>query len=117
MEIVLHLSILAASIMQAGGLDVVLIHYTGINPSHINIGVYLPYTPIYHNILMFSDKFEYDNKTYWTAEATPESDWKVGDQSDLLAGANAEIIPLNNPTQWCQDRSTSSLGTGHFLHP
>ena len=33
------LSLLAASIMQAGGLDVVLIHYIGINPEHMNVGV------------------------------------------------------------------------------
>jgi hypothetical protein len=36
------LSLLAASIMQAGGLDVVLIHYIGITPGHMNVGVYHP---------------------------------------------------------------------------
>src|SRR4030067_1477021 len=33
------LSLLAASIMKAGGLDVVLLYYKGLNPSHVNIGV------------------------------------------------------------------------------
>ena len=67
------LSILAASIMEAGGLDVVLIHYTGINPQHMNVGVYLPYTPAYHTTLTTPTSFTYDNKTYWTAEATPKT--------------------------------------------
>lgn len=46
------LSLFAASIMKAGGLDVVLIHYTGLNPGHMNVGVYLPYTPVYHTSLL-----------------------------------------------------------------
>jgi len=105
------LSLLAASIMMAGGLDVVLIHYTGINPSHINVGVYLPNTPAYHNILASAISFEYENKTYWTAEATPEGDWKVGDQSEMLANANSEIIPLNATEQSPSGQVSSSLGT------
>jgi hypothetical protein len=90
------LSLLAASIMKAGGLNVVLIHYTGISPSHINVGVYLPYTPLYNTLLMMPTGFEYDNKTYWTAETTPAQDWKVGDQSEMLFSARAVIIPLDN---------------------
>ena len=90
------LSLLAAAIMKAGGLDVVLIHYVGIDPGHMNIGVYLPYTPAYHTLLMTPTSFEYNNKTYWTAEATAKMDWKVGDQSDSVANAHAEIIPLGN---------------------
>ena len=90
------LSLLAASIMKAGGLDVVLIHYVGIDPGHMNVGVYLPSTPAYHTLLMTPTSFEYNNKTYWTAEATAKMDWKVGDQSDTVANAQAEIIPLAN---------------------
>ncbi len=93
------LSILAASIMQAGGLAVVLILYTGINPSHMNVGVYLPYTPVYHTAGLKPTDFVYDNKTYWTAEATPAENWKVGDQSSSLAGAVTAIIPLNGTEQ------------------
>ncbi len=90
------LSLLAASIMKAGGLDVVLIHYVGIDPGHMNVGVYLPYSPAYHTLLMTPTSFEYNNKTYWTAEATAKMDWKVGDQSDSVANAQAEIISLGN---------------------
>jgi hypothetical protein len=93
------LSILAASIMEAGGLSVILILYTGTNAPHMNVGVYLPYTPVYHTPLMTPTSFTYDNKTYWTAETTPEGNWKVGDQSPMLANATAIIIPLNKATQ------------------
>ena len=93
------LSLLTASIMEAGGLDVVLILYTGINPQHMNVGVYLPDVPIYHTAFMTPTSFTYDNKTYWTAEATPEGDWKVGDQSQALASATANIIPLSITAQ------------------
>jgi hypothetical protein len=93
------LSLLAASIMEAGGLNVVLILYTNINPQHMNVGVYLPYTPVYHTPLMTPTSFTYDNKTYWTAEATPEGNWKVGDQSSALSTAKANIIPLSGASQ------------------
>ncbi len=93
------LSILAASIMKAGGLDVVLIKYTGTDFAHMNIGVYLPYEPVYHNLLLSSTSYEYNNKTYWTAEATPEANWKVGDQSSQMGTASTEIIPLDGSEQ------------------
>jgi hypothetical protein len=93
------LSLLAASIMEAGGLDVILILYTDINPQHMNVGVYLPYTPLYHTPLMTPTSFTYENKSYWTAEATPEGNWKVGDQSSALSSATANIIPLGDATQ------------------
>ena len=93
------LSILAASIMKAGGLDVVLIKYTGTDFAHMNIGVYLPYTPVYNNLFLSSTSFDYNNKTYWTAEATPQGTWKVGDQSSNLANAITEIIPIEESEQ------------------
>jgi hypothetical protein len=105
------LSLLAASIMQAGGLDVVLIHYTGISPGHMNVGVYLPYTPVYHTAGMAPTDFVYNNNTYWTAEATPAEGWKVGDQSASLANAEPAIIPLNNTEQSSPAQVSSSLGT------
>ena len=108
-----ELSSLAASIMKAGGLDVVLIHYTGINPEHMNVGVYLPYKPFYHTLTSPLTGFEYDNKTYWTAEATPAGNWRVGDQSESLgfAGASAVIIPVGNIEQSPPTQVSSSLNT------
>jgi hypothetical protein len=105
------LSLLAASIMKAGGLDVVLIHYTGISPGHINVGVYLPNTPVYHNFLTTTVSFTCNNKTYWTAETTPATDWKVGDQSRDLNSATAVVISLDNTEQSSPSQVSSSLRT------
>jgi len=103
------LSTLAASIMMAGGLNVVLIIYTGITPEHMNVGVYLPYTPVYHTPGLAPTDFVYNNKTYWTAECTPAEDWKVGDQSASLANAVPVIIPLNSTEQSSPGQVSSSL--------
>src|SRR3989304_44308 len=88
------LSLLAASIMKAGGLDVVLLYYKGLNPSHVNLGGYLPHTPVYRSWWINPIGFEYNNKTYWVAEATPLGQWKVGERPELLANSKAYIIPL-----------------------
>jgi hypothetical protein len=101
------LSLLAASIMQAGGLEVVLIHYVGINPSHINVGVHLSHMPLYHSLFFAPTSFEYENKTYYAAEATGKMEWKIGDQSDMLHGAQAIIIPINNAQNHSNSLSAS----------
>ena len=103
-------SVLAASIMKAGGLDVVLIKYNGIDPGHMNVGVYLPYTPIYHSLFMNPTGFEYNNKTYWAAEATPQGDWKVGDQSLSITNAISQIIPVDNSETDSPGQITATLG-------
>jgi hypothetical protein len=97
--------------MQAGGLDVILILYTGIIPEHMNVGVYLPYTPVYHTAGLASTDFVYDNKTYWTAEATNAENWKVGDQPSSVAGAVPVIIPINSTKQSSPAQVSSSLNT------
>ena len=104
-------SLLAASIMKAGGLDVVLFHYKGLNPSHMNIGVYLPYKPVYRSWWINPIGFEYNNKTYWVAEATPLGQWKVGERPQLTANSNAYIIPLNNSQKTSPGQISSSLDT------
>jgi hypothetical protein len=103
------LSLLAASIMKAGGLDVVLLYYEGMSPSHMNVGVYLPYTPVYHTWWMTPTCFKYDNKTYWMAECTPKSDWKVGDCPPLIANAKPTIISLENCEKSSPAQVSSSL--------
>jgi hypothetical protein len=103
------LSILAASIMKAGGLDVVLIKYTGIDFAHMNIGVYLPYMPVNNNLFLSSTSFDYNNKTYWTAEATPEANWKVGDQSLRMANLITQIISLEDSEQSSPGQISCSL--------
>ncbi|MCW4044647.1 MAG: hypothetical protein NWE94_03915 [Candidatus Bathyarchaeota archaeon] len=103
------LSLLAASIMKAGGLDVVLLYYKNISPSHMNVGVHLPYSPAYQTWWMTPASFEYNNKTYWMAECTALAEWKVGDRPELLAGATPHIIPLGNCEVSSPARISSSL--------
>jgi len=105
------LSLLAASIMKAGGLDVVLIKYTGSNFAHMNVGVNLPGKPVYTSLFFSSTSMEYDNKTYWTAEATPEINWRVGDQSPSLANAITEIIPIEESEQESPGQISCSLSS------
>lgn len=103
------LSLLAASIMKAGGLDVVLLYYKGLSPSHMNVGVYLPYAPVYRMWWVAPIGYEYDNKTYWIAECTPAMDWKVGDRPQLLANAKPTIISLENCDESSPAQVSSSL--------
>ena len=103
------LSLLAASIMKAGGLDVVLLYYKELSPSHMNVGVYLPYTPVYHTWWMTPAGYEYNNKTYWIAECTSREEWKVGDRPDLVADAKPQIISLENCEKSSPAHVSSSL--------
>jgi hypothetical protein len=105
------LSTLAASIMKAGGLDVVLFYYKGLNPSHVNLGVYLPNPPVYHSIWTAPTGFEYNNKTYWMGEATSRGEWRLGDKPDLLTYATPTIIPLDIVAKPSPARVSSSLDT------
>jgi hypothetical protein len=105
------LSFLAASIMKAGGLDVVLLVYRDLHPAHMNIGIYLPYTPVYDELKTGAYGFEYNNKTYWASECTPTGNWKVGDQPDCFASSTPVVIPVEtqeNPSPACV---SSSLNT------
>lgn len=88
------LSILAASIMKAGGLDVVLLLYKSLNPTHMNVGVYLEDMPVAHSWWIAPSGIEYNNKTYWIAECTSLAGWTVGDLPQLLAGDKPKVISL-----------------------
>jgi hypothetical protein len=101
------LSLLAASIMRAGGLDVVLFYYKGLSPRHMNVGVYLPYEPVYHSWWMAPTYYEYNGTKYWMAECTTIGEWKVGDQPELVAGAEPLIIPLEN----CEKSSPAEVAS------
>jgi len=103
------LSILAASLMKAGGLDIVLLLYNGINPTHMNIGVCFNQMPVSHSWWTSPAGFEYDNKTYWVAECTSLADWTVGDRPELLANDKPQVIPLANCEKSSPAQVSSSL--------
>ncbi len=103
------LSILAASLMKAGGLDVVLLLYSDISPPHMNIGVSLDQMPVSHSWWTAPAGIEYGNKTYWVAECTSLAGWTVGDNPRLLANAKPQVIPLTNCEKNSPAKVTSSL--------
>lgn len=105
------LSFLAASIMKAGGLDVVLLVYRDLHPSHMNIGVYLPYAPVCDELEAGTTGFEYNNKTYWVSECTPSGNWRVGNQPDCFASSVPVVIPIETQKNLSSGRVSSSLNT------
>jgi len=88
------LSLLAASIMKAGGLDVVLLYFK--EAHHINVGVNLPYEPHTTWWWLPPTGYEFNGKKYWIAECTPSLDWKVGELPALLEGEQPSIITLED---------------------
>jgi len=101
------LSLLAASIMKAGGLDVVLLYHKEVH--HINVGVYLPYEPHGTWWWLTPTGYEHNGKKYWIAECTPATEWKVGDVPPLLADTKPSIISLENSEQSSPAHVSSSL--------
>ncbi len=102
------LSLLAASIMKAGGLDVALLYFKEVH--HINVGVYLPYEPHGTWWWLPPTGYEFDGKKYWIAECTPAMEWKVGDVPPLLAGEQPWIISLENSETSSPAHVSSKLG-------
>jgi hypothetical protein len=105
------LSNLAASILEAGGLDVVLLLYTGITPAHMNIGVHLERMPVSHSWWTMPKGIDYENKTYWIAECTALANWAVGDRPEILANDKPIVIPLQNYENKTSASISSSLNT------
>jgi hypothetical protein len=88
------LSLLTASIMKAGGLDVVLLYYPDAN--HMNVGVYLPYEPHASWWWLPATGYEFDGKKYWIAECTPAMEWRVGEMPPLVEGEQPLVVTLEN---------------------
>jgi hypothetical protein len=86
-------SFIAASIMKAGGLDVTLLLFE--EQEHMTIGVHLPETP--KDARTAASYFTHNEKRYFIAECTGnlENGWRVGECPDLIQGATAQIITLD----------------------
>jgi hypothetical protein len=91
-------SFIAASVMIAGGLDVVLLYYE--EQSHMNVGVNLSHEP--NDARSTISYFTFEDKRYYMAETTGdnlENGWRVGECPDLLKRATANIITLEAAEQ------------------
>ncbi len=88
-------SIIAASIMKAGGLDVVLLYLEW--EDHMLLGVHLPESPKDARSTVYF--YRYQEKKYYVAETTGgnwENGWRVGECPEILQRAVAKVIPLAN---------------------
>lgn len=101
-------SYLAASIMIAGGLDVVLLYYE--SESHMNIGVHLAEMP--DDARSTVHYYSYRGKPYYVAECTGgnwENGWRVGECPEGFEEASARIIPLEN----CEQQSPGQVAASY----
>jgi len=88
-------SYVAASIMKAGGLDVVLLYYP--NEAHMNVGVNLPAPPQHTRPRIPVRYVTYNGNRYYIAECTGDNwmeGWRVGECPPDLLSAECQIIPL-----------------------
>jgi hypothetical protein len=95
------LSQIAASILQAGGIDVVFLFYErkddqNRNQNHLQIGVRLPTPPVYSRYNITS--ITYNGAKYYIGESTGEnwqSGWRVGECPQDLINAPVEIVNID----------------------
>lgn len=102
-------SFIAASIMKAGGLDVVLLLYE--TQSHMNVGVYLTSEP--EDARSTVHYYTHEGKRYYVAECTGDewtTGWRVGECPDILRGASARVITLEGCEQSSPGQVSSSYG-------
>ena len=103
-------SYVAASILKAGGLDVVLLYYK--TQSHMNIGVHLSHEP--HEVRGQSHYVTYAGIKYYIAECTGDNwrnGWRVGECPPSLTNAPVKIITLENCEKWAPGQVTASYKT------
>ena len=104
------LSYIAASIMKAGGLDVVLLYYE--NKAHMNVGVHLSHVP--RDARTAVCYVTYKGVRYYMAECTGErweDGWRVGECPPDLRYEETQIISLENCEQWAPGQVSASYKT------
>jgi len=100
-------SYLAASIIDAGGLDVVLLYYE--SEAHMNIGVSLSHPP--HDVGGQAYYVTYNGVRYYIAEVTGgnwQDGWRVGECPDELKNAPVQIITLEGSEQSTSEQVSAS---------
>ncbi len=109
-------SLTAASILKAGGLDVVLLRY--LNESHMNIGVHLNQTPHNTRTQVFSVKYE--NTSYYIAECTStnwQNSWRVGECPINLQNASVVIINTTRCEQEAPGQVIANIQNSNITSP
>jgi hypothetical protein len=102
------LALIGASIMKAGGLGVVLLHY--VDEEHMNLGVHLSEAPKHARLDVYSLK--HDGVEYYVAESTTtnwKEGWRVGECPEDLQNVTALIITLENCEQMAPGQVSASF--------
>ncbi|MGC8997923.1 MAG: Ig-like domain-containing protein [Candidatus Bathyarchaeia archaeon] len=102
------LSYVAASIMKAGGLDVVLLYYK--DKTHMNVGVNLPNPPRYVRTKVYY--VNYGGVSYYIAECTGgnwKTVWRVGECPPDLIGETPIVVTLEN----CEQQSPGQVSASY----
>lgn len=103
-------SYVAASIMKAGGLDVVLLYYE--DKAHMNVGVNLPNPPSYARTQAYY--VDYSSVKYYIAECTGgnwRTGWRVGECPPDLIGENPIVVTLEN----CEQQSPGQVSASYTI--
>jgi hypothetical protein len=103
-------SYVAASIMKAGGLNVVLFYYE--NEAHMNVGVSLSHEP--RDTGKPIDFVLHDGIRFYVAECTGgnwQTGWRVGECPDSLKDASVQVITLENCDQSAPGQVSASYKT------
>jgi hypothetical protein len=101
-------SYIAASIMKAGGLDVVLLYYE--EQTHMNIGVHLSSAP--QDARDSAYYVTHDGTRYYVAESTGgnwKDGWRVGECPADLKQVSAEVITLEDAEQVAPGQVSASF--------
>jgi hypothetical protein len=101
-------SFITASILSAGGLDVVLLYYE--EQSHMNIGVHLSSAPedCRDSVYYVTN----DNTRYYVAESTGgnwREGWRVGECPPDLKQVSAEVVTLEDAEQMAPGQVSASF--------
>lgn len=105
-------SYVAASIIKAGGLDVVLFYYA--SESHMNVGVNLSQDPV--EARSGVEYVMHDGKKYYVAECTGEdwqNGWRVGECPDNLKQASLQVITLEGSESSAPGQVSASYNSLH----
>jgi hypothetical protein len=101
-------SFIAASVIKAGGLDVVLLYYE--EQGHMNIGVHLSSAPEDARGTVFY--VTHDGRRYYVAECTGgnwEDGWRVGECPSDLKQVSAEVVTLENAEEVAPGQVSASF--------
>jgi hypothetical protein len=103
-------SYIAASIIKAGGFDVVLLYYE--QEAHMNLGVSLTHAPRDARGNVFS--VTNNNVRYYMAECTGgrwQDGWRVGECPDELKNSSPQVVTLENCEQSAAGQVSASYNT------